>query len=149
MTALIESPARLDHPELHATGDPHGHWAWMRAYAPVRWQPPGAVPGFWSPTRYEDVRAVCRDAAAFSSAYGVLLRGLDLGDDPGGGLTVARTDAPRHRRPAPPAPRATGAPRHRRPAPPAPRATGAPRHRRLRSLAVNGPERPPVRLIAR
>lgn len=97
MTTIVESPARLTDPELHATGDPHGLWAWMRAHAPVHWQAAGSVPGFWSLTRYEDIRAVYRDAATFSSAHGVLLRSLELGDDPGGGLTLALTDAPRHK----------------------------------------------------
>ncbi|MFB6524100.1 cytochrome P450 [Streptomyces sp. NPDC056401] len=90
-------PALLTDPELHATGDPHAVWAWMRAHAPVHRQPATDLPAFWSLTRHEDIREVYRDAAAFSSRYGVLLRRAALGDDPGGGLTLALTDAPRHK----------------------------------------------------
>lgn len=89
--------ARLTDPAWHATGDPHALWRWMRAHAPVHWHPPGDLPGFWSLTRYEDVRAVYREPETFSSARGVLLRPASAGDDPGAGLTLALTDAPRHR----------------------------------------------------
>ncbi|HUO38549.1 MAG TPA: cytochrome P450 [Mycobacterium sp.] len=90
-------PCRLTDPELHATGDPHPLWAWMREHAPVYWNPPGELPGFWSVTRYDDVRNVYRNPRCFSSAHGVLLRPNKYGDDPGGGLTLALTDPPRHR----------------------------------------------------
>ncbi len=94
--APVDLAALLD-PELHATGDPHALWSWLRRYDPVRWQPRTALPGFWSVTRYEDVRAVYRDPATFSSARGVLLRPTEAGEDPGGGMTLALTDPPRHR----------------------------------------------------
>ncbi|WP_328782661.1 cytochrome P450 [Streptomyces canus] len=84
-------------PEVHASGDPHALWSWMRANDPVSWQPPGELPGFWSLTRYEDIRAVYRDPHTFSSARGVLLRPARLGADPGGGMTLALTDPPRHK----------------------------------------------------
>jgi cytochrome P450 len=83
--------------EFHATGDPHALWRWMRLNAPVQWHPPGALPGFWSLTRYEDIRGVYRDPQTFSSARGVLLRPTKYGEDPGGGLTLALTDPPRHK----------------------------------------------------
>ncbi|HCU50844.1 MAG TPA: cytochrome P450 [Micromonosporaceae bacterium] len=69
----------------------------MRAHAPVHWHPPGELPGFWSLTRYEDIRAVYRDHRVFSSAHGVLLRPAKCGVDPGGGQTLALTDPPRHK----------------------------------------------------
>jgi cytochrome P450 len=90
-------PAALIDPELHATGDPHELWRWMRRHAPVHRQPPTDLPGFWSLTRYEDVRAVYRDPETFSSARGVLLRPILAGDDPAGGMTLALTDPPRHK----------------------------------------------------
>jgi len=68
----------------------------MREHAPVCWHPPGELPGFWSVTRYEDVRTVYGNPQLFSSAHGVLLRPTELGDDPGGGLTLALSDPPRH-----------------------------------------------------
>lgn len=94
MTTTAVSPALLTDPGLHACGDPHAVWQWMRAHAPVHRHEAAELPAFWSLTRHEDIRSVYRDAAAFSSARGVLLRS---GDDPGGGMTLALTDAPRHK----------------------------------------------------
>ncbi|MFF3504308.1 cytochrome P450 [Streptomyces sp. NPDC003247] len=96
MTVSPVSPARLTDPELHAGGDPHALWRWMREHEPVHWHAPDDLPGFWSLTRYEDVSTVYRDPRAFSSAHGVLLRPTAQGADPGGGLTLALTDPPRH-----------------------------------------------------
>jgi cytochrome P450 len=94
-----ESPPsiNLTDPELYSRGDPYAVWQWLRANDPVRWHPPGALPGFWILTKYDDVRAVYRDPAAFSSAQGILLRPESYGGDPGGGRTLALTDPPRHR----------------------------------------------------
>lgn len=91
------NPDDLLRPEVHATGDPYRLWRWMRANDPVHRHPPGVHPGFWSLTRYHDVRTVYADPATFSSAHGVLLRPTALGPDPGGGATLALTDPPRHR----------------------------------------------------
>ena len=86
----------LTDPNLYAHGDPYAVWRWLRVNDPVRWQPPGELPGFWILTRYVHVRAVYRDPATFSSARGVLLRPERNGQDPGAGRTLARTDPPRH-----------------------------------------------------
>ncbi|MFJ8214491.1 cytochrome P450 [Streptomyces sp. NPDC096033] len=94
MTTTAVSPALLTDPALHADGDPHAVWQWMRSHAPVHRHEESRLPGFWSLTRHEDIRSVYRDAATFSSARGVLLRS---GEDPGGGMTLALTDAPRHK----------------------------------------------------
>ncbi|GGZ23524.1 cytochrome P450 [Streptomyces avidinii] len=84
-------------PGLYSHGDPFVQWRWLRANDPVYWHPPTELPGFWALTRYEDVRTAYRDAETFSSAQGILLRPADHGADPGGGRTLALTDAPRHR----------------------------------------------------
>jgi cytochrome P450 len=84
-------------PGLYSHGDPYALWRWLRLNDPVRWHPPAQLPGFWILTRYEDVRAVYRDPATFSSVGGILLRPADHGADPGGGRTLALTDPPRHR----------------------------------------------------
>jgi cytochrome P450 len=84
-------------PKLYSHGDPHALWRWLRLNDPVRWHPPTDLPGFWILTRYDDVRAVYRDPATFSSAQGILLRPKEHGADPGGGRTLALTDPPRHR----------------------------------------------------
>ncbi|MBT2231589.1 cytochrome P450 [Nonomuraea sp. NEAU-A123] len=85
-------------PALYSHGDPFAQWRWLREHAPVHWQPPTELPGFWSLTRYDDVRTAYRDAETFSSAQGILLRPAEHGADPGGGRTLALTDPPRHRR---------------------------------------------------
>ena len=95
--AAVGSPHHLLDPQFHATSDPHAVWRRMRDDAAVHWHEPGDLPGFWSLTRYEDVRHVYRNPHRFSSAHGVLLRPVALGEDPGGGYTLALTDPPRHR----------------------------------------------------
>ncbi|MGW5739587.1 MULTISPECIES: cytochrome P450 [Streptomyces] len=90
-------PINLVDPDLYATGDPFTQWRWLRAHAPVYWHEPTELPGFWALTAYDDVRTAYRDAATFSSAQGILLRPDSHGADPGGGRTLALTDAPRHK----------------------------------------------------
>ena len=87
----------LTDPNLYSHGDPYAVWRWLRKHDPVHWHPPAELPGFWVLTKYEDVHAVYRDPATFSSAGGILLRPESYGDDPGGGSTLALTDPPFHR----------------------------------------------------
>lgn len=91
------NPDSLTDPAFHGHGAPHAVWRWMRQHQPVYWHPPAQFPGFWSITRYEDIRTVYRHPELFSSARGVLLRPTQAGDDPGSGLTLALTDPPRHK----------------------------------------------------
>jgi cytochrome P450 len=95
----IAAPLKINllDPALYSHGDPFAVWRWLRANDPVRWHPPTNFPGFWILTRYDDVRAVYRDPATFSSAQGILLRPAEHGRDPGGGRTLALTDPPHHR----------------------------------------------------
>ncbi|HTX85462.1 MAG TPA: cytochrome P450 [Streptosporangiaceae bacterium] len=95
----IASPLEINliDPTLYSHGDPYAVWRWLRANDPVRWHQPTDFPGFWILTKYDDVRAVYRDPATFSSAQGILLRPEEHGGDPGGGRTLALTDPPRHR----------------------------------------------------
>ena len=46
--------------------DPHEELAWMRAHAPVYWD--GRA---WGVARYDDLKAVSKDPATFSSAGGI------------------------------------------------------------------------------
>ncbi len=96
---LIEPPMKINltDPGLYSRGDPYAVWRWLREHDPVHWHPPGLLPGFWVLTKYDDVRAVYRDPATFSSAGGILLRPEIHGADPGGGRTLALTDPPYHR----------------------------------------------------
>ena len=89
----------LTDPDLYSNGDPYAAWRWLRENDPVHWHPPaGEFQGFWVLTKYDDVRAVYRDPATFSSAGGIVLRPEAYGGDPGGGRTLALTDPPRHRK---------------------------------------------------
>jgi cytochrome P450 len=91
------NPNSLINPDFHATGNPQLLWSWMRSNTPIYWHEPSHLPGFWSVTRYEDIRTIYSNPKVFSSARGVLLRPAKYGDDPGGGLTLALTDPPRHK----------------------------------------------------
>ncbi|PKW00386.1 Cytochrome P450 [Streptomyces sp. 1222.5] len=97
MTITVPETTHLLDPRFHATAGPHAVWRWMRERDPVHWHEPGLYPGFWSLTRYDDIRAVSRDARVFSSAQGIVLRPVTHGADPGGGRTLALTDPPRHK----------------------------------------------------
>ncbi|GAA1877236.1 cytochrome P450 [Streptantibioticus ferralitis] len=77
-------------------GNPFALWRWMRENEPVVWHEPGIFPGFWSLTRFDEVREVLRDATTFSSSSGILLRPLAQGEDPGSNRTLALSDPPRH-----------------------------------------------------
>ncbi|MQS36123.1 cytochrome P450, partial [Streptomyces katsurahamanus] len=94
--AALETSALVD-PRFHATDGPHAVWRRLREDDPVHWHEPGQYPGFWSLTRYDDIRAVSMDAGTFSSARGILLRPSAQGEDIGGGRTLALTDPPRHK----------------------------------------------------
>jgi cytochrome P450 len=91
------SAASLLDPDAHASGSCREVWRVMQESFPVHWNPEGEYPGFWSITRHEDVHEVYSNPQIFSSEQGVLLRPRRIGTDPGGGLTLALTDPPRHR----------------------------------------------------
>jgi len=48
--------------------DPHPHFAWMRANAPVYWDPSGEV---WGITRYDDLMTVSKNPETFSNSAGI------------------------------------------------------------------------------
>src|SRR4051812_1287001 len=59
---------------LFAEGCAHEAFRRLRAEAPVAWNPGKEwFPGFWSITKYEDVRQISRDPAGFSSAKGITM----------------------------------------------------------------------------
>ena len=49
---------------------PHEWFTLLRHEDPVHWQEERDGPGFWCVTRYQDVRAVHRNPAVFSSELG-------------------------------------------------------------------------------
>ncbi|MGQ0804533.1 MAG: cytochrome P450 [Actinomycetota bacterium] len=86
-----------------ADGIPHDWFTFLRREAPVYHHPEPDGPGFWVLTKYDDVVAVGRDGATFSSAQErggvVMLEGptADLGEMPPGNLMLTM-DAPEHTR---------------------------------------------------
>jgi len=48
--------------------DPHPHFAWMRAHAPVYWDPVAEV---WGITRHADLLAVSKDSETFCNRFGM------------------------------------------------------------------------------
>ena len=69
-----------------AQGVPHEWFTYLRANAPVYKHPEPDGPGFWVVTKYDDVVAVGRDGATYSS------------DQKRGGVVVLEETARRHAR---------------------------------------------------
>jgi cytochrome P450 len=84
-------------PSTYASGHPTDQYAWLRDNDPVHWHEEPAGPGFWAVTRHEDVKAVSRDAALFSSRPTIMIddgSAMDLGDH----TMMLTMDPPRHTR---------------------------------------------------
>jgi cytochrome P450 len=93
----------LARPSLFREGRAHEAFRYLRAHDPVSWhdavsEGDARIPGFWSVVKYEDVLAVSRDTATFSSA-----RGINMYVDPenpspssGAGRMIIAMDPPRH-----------------------------------------------------
>jgi cytochrome P450 len=82
-------------PSSYASGHPADQYAWLRDNDPVHWHEEPGGPGFWAVTRHEDVRAVSRNAALFSSRPTIMIddgRAMDLGDH----TMMLTMDPPRH-----------------------------------------------------
>jgi cytochrome P450 len=93
----------LTDPECFAKQDPHPLFKRLRAEDPIHWTTGRISRGFWSLTRYEDVLAVYRDAATFSSErYSVGLpsnpeaEAMLSPEMRGCGQMLIGTDPPRH-----------------------------------------------------
>jgi len=56
-----------------ARGHPHAQYEWLRDNAPVYWHEEPNGPGFWVLSRHEDVAAVGRDPASFSSEPTIMI----------------------------------------------------------------------------
>jgi cytochrome P450 len=78
----------------YAHGHPTDQYAWLRDNDPVHWHEEPAGPGFWAVTRYEDVKAVGRNAALFSSRPTIMIddRSADVSDH----SMMLTMDPPRH-----------------------------------------------------
>jgi cytochrome P450 len=87
----------LDDLDLFVSGDPHTVWSWLRENAPVYWHAT-ATGGYFALTRYEDVTAVYRDTATFSSRNGTVLGGSYRSEtDSASGQMLICSDPPEHR----------------------------------------------------
>jgi cytochrome P450 len=82
-------------PSSYAAGHPVGQYAWLRDNDPVHWHSEPDGPGFWAVTRHEDVKALSRDTALFSSRPTIMIddgSAMDLGDH----TMMLTMDPPRH-----------------------------------------------------
>ncbi|HVN84239.1 MAG TPA: cytochrome P450 [Candidatus Binatia bacterium] len=67
-------PSHPIHPDIRLTdgnfyaADPHPHFRWLRANAPVYWDDAGQA---WGITRYDDIIAVAKDPRTFSNSGGI------------------------------------------------------------------------------
>ena len=95
----------LKDPDLYLDAVPYALFAKLRAEASLHWNPERDGAGFWSVLRYDDITAISKDPATFSSAVangGVRIfneneRGAgDLGS-PDIGIPFISTDPPQHR----------------------------------------------------
>ena len=82
-------------PTSYANGHPTDQYAWLRDNDPVHWHSEPDGPGFWAVTRYEDVKALSRNTALFSSRPTIMIddgSAMDLGDH----TMMLTMDPPRH-----------------------------------------------------
>jgi cytochrome P450 len=82
-------------PSSFARGHPTDQYAWLRDNDPVHWHEERNGPGFWAVTRHEDVKAIGRNAALFSSCPTIMIddsSATDLGDH----TMMLTMDPPRH-----------------------------------------------------
>lgn len=80
--------------DLFADGPPHDLFRRLRDEKPVCFLPEPDGPGFWAVTRFDDVVAVSRDAATFTSAPRVFIQDPD--DAVGDEHLLINIDPPRH-----------------------------------------------------
>jgi linalool 8-monooxygenase len=66
----MTQPAEVDlkDPDLYVDGVPHEVFTWLRREEPVHWNRETDGKGFWSITRYDDIVAISKNPAVFSSA---------------------------------------------------------------------------------
>jgi cytochrome P450 len=95
--AVTETIDLLD-PASFAHGQPHDQFRWLRDNAPVFRHPEPDGPGFWVVTRYDDVRAVGRDPATFSSVPTTMIPDPAPGFDFGDHQMMLMSDPPHHTR---------------------------------------------------
>ena len=92
------SELNLADPRTYRAYAQNASWRRRRAEAPGFWNaPPGADPGFWALTKYDDILAVYKDDENFTSESGNVLATLLRGGDSAAGRMLAVTDGKRHK----------------------------------------------------
>ncbi len=87
----------LSDPDTYASGMPHDAFRELRRRAPVAWHPHADGPGFLALTGYDEVLAVSRDSATWSSqSAGVFFEVPRPGDEFQLELMMLTMDPPRH-----------------------------------------------------
>jgi cholest-4-en-3-one 26-monooxygenase len=86
-------------PGIYESGVPHASFEYLRREAPVFWHAEPGGSGFWAVTKHEDVIAVLKDAATFSSELaGTQIPDLPKEDVRRSPEVLAIMDPPRHTR---------------------------------------------------
>ena len=92
------SDVNLTDPDIFQRGTPHEMFALLRRQAPVFWHPEPQGRGFWTITKYADLRDVSKNPAVFSSErQGALMRDPPPHDLPFMQSIMISMDPPRHR----------------------------------------------------
>ncbi|MFC6762394.1 hypothetical protein ACFQFQ_27245 [Sulfitobacter porphyrae] len=100
MTTTLNAPeTRIDLSDagMWQGGPPHAEFARLRAEAPIAWNARSdGHRGFWAVSRFDDIAAISRDTALFSSRNGVI--SLDDFDDAQNDKrrTLLEMDPPQH-----------------------------------------------------
>ncbi|OBK71981.1 cytochrome [Mycobacterium sp. 1274761.0] len=95
--AITVGGVDLADPDTYASGMPYEAYAELRRRAPVAWHPYGDGPGFLALTGYDEILAVSRDSATWSSqATGVFFEPAQHNDEFQLALMMLTMDPPRH-----------------------------------------------------
>jgi len=98
MVSIPEGLPDISDPGVWERAAPHETFAWLRAYDPVSWWPlgDGDGDGFWAVVLHDDVLAVSRDVAGFSSRGGVISYEDLPPEQADARRTMLEEDPPRH-----------------------------------------------------
>ena len=97
LTAPGDAHADLTSHDTFAQGVPHATFERLRRDDPICWVERNEGLGFWAVTRHEDVIAINRDHARFSSAHGIRIED-QTADEVEARRTFQETDPPVHTR---------------------------------------------------
>jgi cytochrome P450 len=84
-------------PDVYLSGVPHATFQRLRDTDPISWTEERAASGFWSVTRYDDVIALNKDFATFTSRKGIRLEEMDE-EETEARRTMMEMDPPEHTR---------------------------------------------------